>query len=80
MTAVRTQPPAGADPPPRMDIGEPARYRNAARLALRLYPGAVGEALADPLLAAADFGYRLGTTCLTSRLLAALEDQAAAAG
>lgn len=61
--------------PPRMEFRECSRYREAAFLAQRLFPGPIGAALADPLMAAAEFGYRLCPGARVELLVAALEDE-----
>lgn len=63
-------------PPPRCD---PRALNAAAVLAWRLYPGPVGEVLADRLTAGASLGF-LGPDGLTARLVEALGDEAACRG
>ncbi|GAA4702462.1 hypothetical protein GCM10023215_47160 [Pseudonocardia yuanmonensis] len=49
---------------------EKSRYRAAARLARRLFPGPIGELAHRELTAYADFGYRFSTDGLIPRLAA----------
>ncbi len=52
-----------------MDHHERMRLRAAAFRANRLYPGPVGEVLAEEVLAWEQFGYRLGGGRLVMRLV-----------
>lgn len=52
-----------------MDHPERMRLRAAAFRAARLYPGPVGELISRELLSWEEFGYRLGSTQLTMRLV-----------
>jgi hypothetical protein len=61
--------------PSRMSFDECARYREAACLAERLYPDAIGEALAKMLRDVAEFGYRLGMGSMADRVAAALDNE-----
>ena len=52
----------------------PVRARTRSHLALRLYPGAIGELLARELRSWAEFGHRLGGHDLVTRLVDHLDE------
>ncbi|WP_433783454.1 hypothetical protein ACQPX6_25630 [Actinomycetospora sp. CA-101289] len=56
------------EPDDPLDGVERRTYRDAAELALRAYPGALGELVHRELRAFADFGYRLAGDGLVARL------------
>jgi hypothetical protein len=58
-----------------MEMHEKARYRAAAVLARRIYPGPLGELVHRELTAYAEFGYRVSDDGLIPRLAAAINHQ-----
>jgi hypothetical protein len=77
-------PPAGSQEPHEsigtLEFREKQRYRMAAMLARRMYPGPVGELINRELRYYADFGYRSAAEGLLPRLMATVmaTDQSAA--
>jgi hypothetical protein len=57
-----------------MEPHEKARYRAAALLGRRIYPGPLGELVHRELTAYAEFGYRFSDNGLIPRLAAAITD------
>jgi hypothetical protein len=55
-----------------MELHEKARYRAAAVLARRIYPGPLGELVHRELTAYAEFGYRFSDDGLIPQLAAAI--------
>lgn len=70
-----TVPSVDENPPPMMVADERIKVRSAASLALRLYPGPVGEVLYDELMSWEQFGYRFGGRQLIDRLIKFLDTE-----
>lgn len=66
----------GAEPPEfrPAEFRELSRFRTAAHLARRVYPGSLGELVQRELTAYADFGYRFSGDSLVHRLAAEVMD------
>lgn len=59
----------------RLSTPEKQEMHTAADLAVRLFPGPVGELLRRELLVMVDFGHRFGTQALSRRLVRHLHDE-----
>lgn len=60
---------------PVMDAVTHAELENAARVAMRAFPGPVGDFVARELYAWSDFGFRFGGQSETRRLVKHLLDE-----
>lgn len=59
----------------KLTVEEKNKILSAAHLARTLFPGEIGEALAEQLFAVHEFGYRVGMSARSHRLIAALHDE-----